>query len=647
MQEMQEKTRRLFQMHPLLLSLNLDYPGLEEVRAAYEAGDIERALNELVAYYRVRPEPDPALLALPDPAAVAAAETALQHRFEFYNEPGTLPGERFDWTYKPGIDWEWTWALNRHQWWPTLASAYLATRDERYCQELDMLIRTWVEGHPPTVDDRAAWRTIEAGIRTYGAWPAILSAMKVSACISREAWLDYLSSIQDHAEFLLAHPKGGNWLLMETNGVLTCGLVFPEFKRAAGWVQTAVEIFEREMQAQVHPDGAQVEYSTGYHFVCLRNFEMALDKLNRAAAPPARLSAAFRARLVAMWEHVMYMLRPDGRIPMLNDADNRYVSADLLVAGEKHRRADFVYAATNGQRGNPPAYTSYRFPWERRAVLRSGWDANALYSMLEAAPFGYGHQHEDALTVELFAFGQPLIGAMGRYTYAQVPIRRYLTSSEGHNVLLIDGRGQDQRSLAAQLPQAASRPPLWLSQDETSDPWLSTPDLDVAYGCYSGPWSGGLEGVIWERWLAFLKPGEDRPGFWVIRDRVEGEGRHALTWLLHFFPGWITIDDQSANLVTDYGEGTGNLVVSFTQAGSAEFDAVRGQEDPPRGWYSDEYGQLEAAWEVRAERVVDLPYESYIALVPFQGDTVPQVSVQAIQGGVIVTINGTGWEVQF
>jgi hypothetical protein len=54
-------------------------------------------------------------------------------------------------------------------------------------------------------------------------------------------------------------------------------------------------------------------------------------------------------------------------------------------------------------------------------VLRSGWDADALYAMLEAAPFGYGHQHEDALTFELFAYGQPLLGAMGRYTYARVP----------------------------------------------------------------------------------------------------------------------------------------------------------------------------------------------------------------------------------
>jgi hypothetical protein len=119
--------------------------------------------------------------------------------------------------------------------------------------------------------------------------------------------------------------------------------------------------------------------------------------------------------------------------------------------------------------------------------------------------------------------------------------------------------------------------------------------------------------VSWERWLAFLKPGEERPGLWVIRDRVNGEGRHALTWLLHFFPGWITLDDADRQPDHRLWAGHRQPGGGFHQPEGAEFDAVRGQEDPPRGWYSDEYGKLEPAWEVRAERVVDLPYEGYMA----------------------------------
>jgi len=628
-------------MHPLLLSLDLDCTGLEDVKAAVDAGDTSRALNDLVAYYRSRTEPGPGLLAQPQDNAVSQAERAMRHEFSFYNEFGRVPGELMDWSYRPGIDWEWTWALNRHGWWPTLASAYLATRDETYARELDILIRTWVGGHIPTADDRSAWRTIEAGIRTSGPWPSILGAMKASPSISREAWLCYLRSIHDHAEFLLAHPKGGNWLLMETNGVLTCGLSFPEFKRAQDWVRVAVEKFEAEMMAQVHPDGSQVEYSTGYQFVCIHNFQAVLDKLD--GHPHIAFSQAYRDRLAAMWEYVMYMVRPDGKLPMLNDAAQRSVAPGLVRAGEFFGRSDFVYAGTNGSGGSAPAHTSHRFPWVRRAVMRSGWDTDALYAMLETAPFGYGHQHEDALTFEAVAYGQPLIGTMGRYTYAGVPKRRYLSSSRGHNVVLVDGQGQDMRSIRGSDRMKAE----WVAAAETDAPWTSTPELDVASGRYEGPWTGELTDVIWERQMAFQKPAPDagRPGLWVIRDRLFGEGEHDLEFLLHFFPGDISCRESNTQIVSRYGPDRGNVLVHFPDAERLKLDAAKGQEDPVRGWFSVEYGKIEPAWEVVARTHAAFPCEFTMVLIPFRGDNAPEVSAERTGGGVTVTVDGGTWEI--
>jgi hypothetical protein len=630
-------------MHPLLLKLNLGFDGLEKVKEAADAGDVSQALVEVETYFRNRKEPDSSILAGAD--AAAHVKKAMAHEFEFYNEPGTVPGDRMDWTYKPGIDWEWTWALNRHGWWPQLAAAYLETKDERYAQELDMLIRTWVGGHPPTVDDRSAWRTIEAGIRTSGAWPAVLSAMKTSPSISRDAWLYYLRSIYDHAEFLLANPKGGNWLLMETNGVLTCGLVFPEFKRAQDWVNIAIEKFEAEMVKQVHPDGAQVEYSTGYQFVCIHNFQAVLDKVDRCQG--SGFSQTYRDRLAAMWEHVMYMLRPDGKIPMLNDADQRPVAPGLLQAGEALGREDFVYAATNGEQGSPPEHTSHRFSWVRRAVMRSGWDADALYAMLETAPFGYGHQHEDALTFEIMAYGQPLIGTMGRYTYARVPIRRYLTGSRGHNVVLVDGQEQAMRSLRASYQRGNSPPDGWLATKETDAPWTHTPDLDVAYGKYEGPWSDGLENVTWERRMAFLKPNTQlkRPGLWVVRDSFLGEGEHDLEFLLHFFPGEVSWDEEHGQIVTDYGPDTGNVLAQFVSPDGLSFDAAKGQEDPARGWFSVEYGKVEPAWDVITKRRMSFPCESIMVFVPFVGSNPPKVSAEVVGEDVNVTVDGQVWDI--
>ena len=637
-------------MHPLLDSFNLDYPGMQAVKQAVEERDVSRALAALVAYFRARPEPDDASLAQADSAAVAPADLALRHDFVFYNEPGHVPGECIDWTYRPGIDWEWTWALNRHGWWKDLASAYLHSRDERYMRELDALIRSWVGGHLPTVADASAWRTIEAGIRTMGPWMGIRAALKASSSISRDAWLYYLRSIQDHAEFLLANPKGGNWLLMETNGVLACGLAFPEFKRAAAWVETAIQKFEYEIIHQTHPDGAQEEYSSHYHFVCLHNFEMALDRVDRAAAAgqlASGFSAAYRQRLVAMWEYAALTLRPDGRHTLLNDADSLERRADIERAGVKFGRPDFVYIASGGQRGAPPASASLCLPWARRAVLRSGWDEQACFAFLETAPFGYGHQHEDALGFELYAYGRPLLGMMGRYTYARVPLRSYLTSSAGHNVLLVDGQGQNQRSLQKDPGQTARRPVEWIAQQPASDAWLSTPELDVATGSYAGPWTGTLAGVTWTRRLVFHKPdpSKGRPAFWLVHDRVSGSGEHELAFLLHFFPGEISVSAQDLRIQTHFPEPGGNLLAQFISDRSLSLDAACGQADPPRGWYSQEYGLIEPAWEVRAACRTALPYEQFMLFVPFNGQHAPQLQAARAAGQILVTLDGRTWAV--
>jgi hypothetical protein len=620
-------------MHPLLEKLNLAYPGLEKVKTAADQNDVSGALSELITYFRNRQEPDPAILATANPDAVEAAQKALGHQFVFYNESGTLPGNTIDWTWKPGIDWEWTWALNRHGWWSTLASAYVATHDELFAIELDTLIQTWVGGHPPTVDDRSCWRTIEAGIRTMGSWPSILAALKQSDSISQYAWLNYLRSISDHAEFLLENPKGGNWLLMESNGVLTCGLVFPEFKRAQDWVRIAIEKFEAEMITQVHPDGAQVEYSTGYQFVCIHNFEAVLDKTDRVGNQ--KFSQTYRDHLISMYEHVMYLMRPDGKLPMLNDADQRDIRQRLIFASEKFDRPDFIYAATHGSRGLPPANRSHRFAWSRRAIMRDGWDENACYAFFEAAPFGYGHQHEDALTFELMAYGQPLIGTMGRFTYARVPERSYLTSSRGHNVILIDGHGQAMRSLN---PEKRLNPG-WIATGPTEDAWVSTEDLDMAYGLYDGPWGGELENITWQRWLSYHKPKDRRPGFWMIKDHISGTTDHTLEFLLHFFPGEISWDESQGLITTDYGAASGNVVVKFPNTKGLRFDAARGQTDPARGWFSQEYGKIEAVFEMATHRQARLPYTHLMIFVPFKGRA-PEIETFVSDNHMEVTIGG-------
>ena len=633
-------------IHPLLTLIDTERAGLEAVHAAVEQSNPSGALNALVKYYRTREEPDTAAFAKPNANAVNAAERVIRREFTFYNEPGTVPHGDWDWTYKPGTDWEWTWALNRHHFWRTLGAAYLATDNERYAQELATQVRTWVGNHPASTDDRSAWRTIEAGIRTAGPWPSILPVMKKSAAFSREVWLYYLRAIYEHAEFLIAHPKKNNWLLMESNGLLTCGLLFPEFRRAAEWVRIGIERFETEMKRQVHPDGAHCEYSTGYIFVAIVHFADACDKVDRVLGAGRGFSQEYRDRVVAMWEHVLYMMRPDGAQPMLNDGEKADIRPRLLTAGKRYSRPDFTYAATNGAEGTPPADASHRFPWVRRVIMRDAvsshpWAEDALYGFFETAPLGAGHVHEDMLTFEIMAYGQQLIGTMGRFTYEHIPRRIYLVNGQGHNTVLVDGASQKWTRTD---PDRST----WVASAPTDLPWQSTPEVDLAYARYEMPWSDEtINGTVHERWMAFRKRQDAGRPYWLIRDRLSRDGdaaEHVLRTLFHFYPGAdLTLDERTGTATVMYPSGVGVALV-FSDASTVKLDAAIGREDPVRGWYSEEYGKIDPAWELAAERRAGFPTEYAVVLVPFRADEVPDVRVEHAGGVTRVMVDSVEWQ---
>ena len=77
-------------MHPLLCIINLEYPGLTEVKTAVNAYDVSQALDALVEYYRHRLEPDPTSLASSDETLIEVANQALNREFTFYNHTATI-----------------------------------------------------------------------------------------------------------------------------------------------------------------------------------------------------------------------------------------------------------------------------------------------------------------------------------------------------------------------------------------------------------------------------------------------------------------------------------------------------------------------------------------------------------------------------
>jgi len=76
-----------------------------------------------------------------------------------------------------------------------------------------------------------------------------------------------------------------------------------------------------------------------------------------------------------------------------------------------------------------PAQASHAFPYAGYYVMRTGWEPDAMWAVLDAGHFGYGHQHEDKLSLLLHAYGRLLLTEGGNYAYDASEMRRYVLST--------------------------------------------------------------------------------------------------------------------------------------------------------------------------------------------------------------------------
>jgi hypothetical protein len=568
--------------------LDFSRPELAKVNAAVTGGDWFGARHALAAYFRNRTVPRWGF----DPFAVGAnpdyrdpvAEKALSHRFNSIGIEWQF-GKDIDWSFNPTTQpdskWprnnEWTWQLSRHQAWAALARAFYATGDEKYARELASELRSWVHDCPvpaQTVDNRpfSRWRTIEAGIRAGTVWPEIFPRVLASKGFDDDALTLMIKSYVEHAQYLMKFHTHGNWLTMEANGLYHVGALFPEFKDAALWRETAIDRLDRELDVQVYPDGVQYELAPGYHGVALNNF---LGPVRLESATGFAVPRDYLAKTGKMFDYFLYSMQPSRCMAPLNDSGPNSI-VGFMTEGAKlfPNRAEFQWIASSGRDGSPPGRTSVEFPYAGQFFMRSGWESNALWLCMDGGPFGAGHQHEDKLSVILTAFGRPLLVEGGTYTYDASEWRRYIISSRAHNVVLVDGLEQDRRREPADTYVVKTPlPHVWESNAEFDH---AAADYDQGYG------PDGDRLVCQTRHVFFIKPDT-----FVIADILEphDDRPHSYDALFHLDAPDATV----LGLRVDTKCPGPNLSVQSFGADSVRI--VKGQTKPEvQGWVPDREG---------------------------------------------------------
>ena len=552
--------------------------------------------------------------------AIAAAER-IAAGFVDLGDRGVAIGACPDWTTEPvsgkrapAIHWsriafldpavagdcKLTWELNRHQYLVTLGRAYLLTNDDRYASLIADHLSSWMDGNPPKIGIN--WTSsLEVGLRAIS-WIWAPYLLRNAPSLDPRVFVRALKFLYLQARHiqrnLSVYFSPNTHLTGEALALLYIGTAFPELEHAAEWRTLGTRILSEQLERQLLGDGVYFEQSTYYHRYTTDFYLHAL-LLCRSTEP--WLAATIRSKLGRLLDYLLSITRPDGTSPLIGDDDGgRLVMLGqraandfrdtLAVGAALLARGDCAYVARNcveellwlcGPEGveaydsleaSPPARTSRAFAESGYFVMRESWDRVADWALVRCGPHAEhaaAHAHADALAVELSVAGEPMLVDAGTYLYtASRAEREYFRSSAAHNTVTIDG-------LSSAEP--ATSPFKWKSVPRSrSTAWVSNTVFDFFEGEHDG--YRRLDApAVHSRAVFFL-----RGQYWVIRDRVRGDGRHHLALYLHWTPG-ITLSSEGCTLVARAPGSQGPLVKSriFARAGELSCE---------QGWISSAYG---------------------------------------------------------
>ena len=577
-------------------AINLDYPGLSAVKTAVQANDYATAKTAFASYLRARTTPLYTTNTFtPDATKIA---NALQHKY-------TLVGTTYDFEPEPvtSINWsynatspinnEWTWQFNRHDWWDDLAQATQSNSGglgTSYGNELVFEINDWIATSNVPVSGwnnaGSRWRSIEAGLRTSSIWPSTFYRMKGSSLVSDALLVKWVKSFYEHGKFLEDHwSTSGNWVGIESRGLFTTGAIFPEFHEAAGWRALAITRAEGLLLNDVFPDGAEKELSPGYHDNVIGDIE---GLKNVATLNSLPTSQVFDERLASLYDYELYVSEPNRRIPIINDSWNVNVSGRLAGGFATFpARTDYQWISTNGASGTIPSRTSHLFPNAGQAVMRSGWTTNSNYLLMDAGPFGTGHQHEDKLSINVDGYGTRHIIDCGPYDYDTSAYRTWSLKSHANSQPLIDDLDQNRAGAGNAVKTDAQTPVKWLTSSR----------FDYAAGTYGAT---SLEGwgpsrvrpAISTRHVFFVKP-----DWWVVIDAFAAldASPHTYSGVFHCSDDNVQSDAATQRITVQLVPGefdpysrttisAGNTKPSLTitplVAGAQTLEVIEGQDLP-------------------------------------------------------------------
>ncbi|MBN1403986.1 MAG: alginate lyase family protein [Opitutales bacterium] len=611
----------------LFSKLDLDYPGLEDVKKSYQSGGLKDACEALLDYYAKcgrKPAVNP-LNQNPDYDVLLRASDTVEGYFTEQNQraKAALRSDGgIDWDdYGPNGDKEWAWFINRHVFFRDLGEAWLYSGNDSYTTAISSFIEDWVinNPYPDRTNFSPQWRALETARRILESWTPVF--YEIADSLSPEARLLMLCSLPEHADNLHEHGSfwGGNHLLTEQSALLLLATAWPEFKDAPVWLADAKETSEREILGQSYPDGAYTELTNHYQRVVLDSLERSLRILRNAGEN----DEALEERAALMWDYFANVMRPNGTGPLNNAGDLDYNRSRVLEAYRAYKRDDWLYIASNGMNGSAPDGPASRFfPWAGQAVMRSGWDSHAQWAFFDIGPNGSAHQHNDRLHLSVSLGQHDILVDSGRFIYQPGKWKDYFTGASAHNIVMINGQ-------APLPPPSAVSEPLPVQAHIEADY-----DFFSAKNSFSSNLQTGSKGAEHRRSVYYK-----RGAYWLVMDMVLSYGETRVDTLWHFHPD-VGLSNDEGGLIAWADENTG-LKIKQIGGPAVEWSFTMGNENPVQGWYSPDYNTKWSACTGTASATIRSPECIVWLLWPTENGPIPACTVRKLGSDIIISV-GSG-----
>ena len=515
---------------------------------------------------------------------------------------------------KPGrADIKLPWELARCQHWAVLGQAYRLTRDDRFALEIAHQLADFMDANP--IGTAVNWAcTMDVALRAVS-WAIGLELVRSCPALTPGFWQRAYEALFDHGAFIEGHLENtyevtSNHFLSNVVGLFFLSAVFADLPRGRTWDRQCRAWLTQELQLQVLPDGADYESSVPYHRLVT---ELFLGSLRLADYMRAPLPQAFSDRVERMVAFLSAVLRPDGLMPQIGDADDgrlhilseygRWQPQDashlfgpaacvfrhggwLAPAGDAGRwesqwwGLDPSGLATGSADDAPLRH----FPQAGLTVMRRRRDYLLITNGVVGTN-GFGnHKHNDLLGFEYHVDGEPVIVDPGSYVYTADPAARNLfRSTMFHSTVIVDGQEQNE-----------VRPEWLFRMFEKADP----EHLDIREHNDSLEYRGRHHGytrlaepLLHERTFTIRRS----DGTLVIADVLEGRGAHRLRWHFHFAPD-VAIALQSPEVLAVHA---GRVTLDMTLP-----SRLTGVIAP--GWYSPSYGVRKTCTMLDLEAVVSV-----------------------------------------